>query len=414
MLDGWMTIALAVMISIVGTGCSSAAAPEKEKKEKNESAPADEPSADPKAADPQKTEVSGPLALVAIDVQKVFFDTAKSRNPKLDPSALQAKTARLFQVANEHHVPIFVTFEATKSGDHALPPALASAVPASATQIVKTTFDATGQPQFLSAVKASGAKRIVVVGAETDVCVMQSVLGLRRAGFDVITVHDAVFTEEVNTAPALRRQRQAGIVDIESADAEALLASGGASPAKAGNHPATTVSPFGIGVLLHDLDGLGASDVNASQKKVRLRELLLVTEWFELPVFAADPAAATAALPADLKAVVKRPILALSSRPSTVKQMAIAGGRSGIASVAGSLAKNGDVFVVEDTLVGTDDLEPLYATGAMPSTYKSLYYELIHSVDDAEWPSQKWVTDGTRYYYDATMAPESLPPLTVQ
>src|SRR5262249_7287655 len=134
---------------------------------------------------------------------------------------------------------------------------------------------------------------------------------------------------------------------------------------------------------------------------------------FKIPLFAADPNAANTALPADLKSIITRPIAALSARPATIKQMAIAGGRAGIASVATSLATAGDVFVVEDTLVGTDDLEALYASGAMPSTYKSLYYELIHSVDDAGWPSQQWVADGTRYYYNATMAPEELPPLTV-
>jgi hypothetical protein len=33
-------------------------------------------------------------------------------------------------------------------------------------------------------------------------------------------------------------------------------------------------------------------------------------------------------------------------------------------------------------------------------------------VSDAQWPSQQWVTDGNEYF-DLTMAPEQLPPLTV-
>ncbi|HEY8074084.1 MAG TPA: isochorismatase family protein [Labilithrix sp.] len=372
------------------------------------------PGAEPGGARGDAASLDGPLAVVAIDAQATFFDTAHARNPKLDVAAVQATTARVFALAAAHAIPLFVTFEASTTGDHALPPALASALPPSARTFVKTTFDATGQPDFLAAIRASGAKRVVVLGAETDVCVMQSSLGLRRAGFDVITLHDALFTEEVHTSPALRRMRQAGIVDLPMSDVEPLLAAGGgASPAPAETHAATTVRPFQIGVVLHDLEGLGAADPNASPKTVRLRQLLLVTEWFGLPVFADDPASALAALPADARAVVERPLLALASRPASVTQLALAGGRDGIGALAATLASGGvaDVFVLDDVLVGTADLAPLYARGAMPSTYKSLYYELIHSVDDSQWPSQEWVTRGASYYYDATMAPESLPPL---
>lgn len=78
-------------------------------------------------------------------------------------------------------------------------------------KLIKTTFAATTQPQFLAAIKASGAQRLVV-GAETDVCILQTVLGLRRAGYEVINVTDALFTEEINIPPAVRRMRQAGVV----------------------------------------------------------------------------------------------------------------------------------------------------------------------------------------------------------
>ena len=360
---------------------------------------------------PSTTPLEGPLAVVVIDVQKVFFDTAAKRSAKVDPAAIQTRTAHLLSLASQKQVPIFVSFEESKTGDHALPPTLASALPTSAGQFIKTTFDATGQAQLLAAVKGSGAKRVVALGAETDVCVMQTVLGLRRAGFDVITVDEATFTEEVNDGPAFRRMKQAGIVDLPIADVEKLLESGGRSPAPTETHAATTAHPFEVGILLHDLEGFGGSDANSSQKTVRLRELLLVSEWFELPVFAENPSAATAALPASLRSLVKRPIRALAARPSSVKQMAVAGARADIATIAATLAKAGDVFVVEDALIGQQDLESLYVAGAMPSTYKSLYYELIHSVSEAEWPSQKWVSEGTRFYWNATMAPEELPPL---
>jgi hypothetical protein len=331
--------------------------------------------------------------------------------------ALTARSARLFQLAGAHGVPVFVTYEATTTGDHALPAALAAAVPSGARSFVKTTFAATGQPQVLPALRASGARRIMVIGAETDVCVLQSILGLRRAGYEVLSVPDTIFTEEVNTAPALRRMRQAGVVALADADAEALLATGGSSPAPpasgsgSGSPSPAIVRPFEIGIVLHDVAGIAVADPNASQKLARLRELLLVAAWFRLPVLAADPARELAALPASLRSILTRPIGALATRPAQVKQLAIAGGRPGIDAEVAALAGS-DVFLVDDALVGTADLEPLYAKGAVPTTYKTLYYELIQSVDEAGWPSPQWVADGARYY-DLTQAPEDLPPLFV-
>lgn len=373
------------------------------------------PAGDPAAAQPA-SRAGGPLGVVAIDLQQVFFDTAASRNPTSGIPKRMTNSAHVFEVAGSHKIPVFMSFEATKTGDHALPPTLTAALPAQSLQIIKTTFAATSQPQFLPAIKASGATRLVVVGAETDVCILQTILGLRRAGYEVIAVNDTIFTEEINIPPAVRRMRQAGVVELPMQDVETLLATGGSSPAPpAMAAPPVIIRPLETGILLQGLEGLNAADANTSQKIVRLRELLLISEWFRLPVLAADPASALAALPANLRSVLTRPIIALANRPTNVTQLAVAGGHPGIGTAVAALAGKVDVFLVEDALVGggAADLEPLYVKGAVPTTYKTLYYELTQSVSDAQWPSQQWVADGTKYF-DLTMAPEELPPLTLQ
>lgn len=416
----WLSVSAVSAIVAILAGCSDPgllAQRTTRPKPAAADSPADDEEATPGPGDeaPGEEGDRGPLGVVTIDVQQVFFETAGRRNPAIDVAARMARTAHVFQLAETKRVPLFVTYEASKTGDHALPPSLAAALPAGALEIVKTTFAATGQAQFLPAIQASGARRLLVLGAETDVCVLQTVLGLRRAGYEVIAVVDALVTEEVNAAPALRRMRQAGVVQLGVTEAEKLLANGGSSPRPPASSPPVIVRPLEMGILLHDLEGLGAADSNSAAKLVRLRELLLISEWFRLPLLAADPAAALAALPPTLRKIVTRPIVALAARPANVRQLAIAGGRAGIDEAVAGLAGKVDAFLVEDALLGAApaDLEPLYVGGAVPTTYKTLYYELTQSVADAEWPSQQWVTDGAARYYDMTMAPEELPPAPV-
>ena len=408
-------VALGVVALSASVGCSGATPLSGDRKVQDDGTAAggeNEKDAGTETTDPSVSTSVGKLAVVIIDTQQVFFTTATARNPKANVPARMANEKRVFELAAASKVPTFVSYEASKSGDHALPPSLAAVLPPQAQEFIKTTFAATGQPQFLGAIKASEARRLLVVGAETDVCVLQSMLGLRRAGFEVLALVDALFTEEVNDGPALRRMRQAGIVAVTMQDAEALITNGAASPAAPASGPPLIVSPLETGIVLHDLAGLSVADPNAAAKKARMKELLLISEWFKMPVLAADPQAALAALPADLKAIVKRPFLALSARPAQVKQLVVAGGRSGLDAVVTELQKGGDVFLVEDALFGgaSADLEPLYVKGAVPTTYKTLYYEMIQSVNDAQWPSQQWVTDSNPYF-DLTKSPEELPPL---
>lgn len=367
-------------------------------------------STSPGAAPPAAGEmIAGPVGVVVIDEQQVFFDTAASRNPAAAAGPLMDRSAQIFGLAKAKSLPFFITFEATTTGDHALPAALRAVLPANARSFVKTTFAATSQPDFAHAIATGGVPRVLVIGAETDVCVLQTILGLRRGGHEVFALKDAIFTEERNDAPALRRYAQAGVQVVDLNAATNLLQTLAPTPS-AGPATAPIVKSFEIGILLHAIDHLGDADVNASPKRVRLRELLTVSEWFQIPLFAADPARTLAALPSDLRGILTRPIQPLASRPANISQLAVVGGHAGLAAQLASVT--GDVFLIEDALVGggAADLAPLEAKGAVPSTYKTLWYELTKSVDDAGWPSQAWVQRGSTYW-DRTMAPEELPPL---
>ena len=58
----------------------------------------------------------------------------------------------------------------------------------------KPTFGLAASPEILEAVRATGRRTAVIVGAETDVCVAQSAIGLHDAGFECVVVEDATFS----------------------------------------------------------------------------------------------------------------------------------------------------------------------------------------------------------------------------
>lgn len=75
----------------------------------------------------------------------------------------------------------------------------------------KPTFGLASSPEILAAVEATGRRTAVVVGAETDVCVAQSAIGLQDAGFSCVVVEDATFSPGEMHARGLGRVAAEGI-----------------------------------------------------------------------------------------------------------------------------------------------------------------------------------------------------------
>jgi nicotinamidase-related amidase len=356
----------------------------------------------------------GSVGIVVIDVQETFVDGASNA----DMAGIIDRTKSAFQLAGERDVPFFLTFEGSKEGDHSLHAPLQPVLPGHAKDFIKTTYGATGLPSFFEALQESQLSHLVVLGAETDVCVLQTVLGLRKMGFTVMLQEDAVFTEETNTSPALRRMQQAGTLLVNATDVAGYVADPSALP-KGGDAAVRITEPLQLGVVLNDFTDAsvaGGADPLKTQKSARLRELLLVSEWFELPVYVADVGAG---LPADFASSFQgqlRPISQIA-QDSAVKQLVFAGTDGGLADSMSAGMSSRELFVMEDALLvlGTpaaqkEMLEPFFADGLVPTTYKSFYYDMTKSVDLAEWPSQQWVQKFDEYYW-ITQAPEDLPPI---
>lgn len=358
--------------------------------------------------------VEGTVGIVIIDVQETFVRGAS--NPDL-PAVIE-RTKAAFQLADTHDVPFFVTFEDSKQGDHALHAPLVPFLPSQAQELIKTTFGATGLPAFASAIQQSGITHVIVLGAETDVCVMQTVLGLRDMGLTVLLERDAVMSEETNVSPALRRMQQAGTLLVTESEVAGFVANPNALPA-GGDPPVRITRPLEMGVVINDLTDAtlsGSGDPLKSQKLARLRELLLVSEWFELPVYVDDVGAGLPSQLADAYQGQLKPISAIA-QDAAITQLVFAGTDASLEGAMSAWMDSRELFVMEDGLLAqgsaaqqTDMLAPFFERGLVPTTYKSFYYDMTKSVNPAEWPSQAWVQKLDEYW-NLTQAPEDLPPL---
>jgi nicotinamidase-related amidase len=146
--------------------------------------------------------------LVVIDVQQYFLDKLSLdwRAPLVERIAWLMRTAALLDI------PVIATAEDVERNGP-LVPELIRHLPDSAPAVFnKMVFGLWGQEDIRAAVEATGRDCFVLVGLETDVCVAQSALGLRAAGYRVAVVADACASPPPNHENGLRRLHGSGVV----------------------------------------------------------------------------------------------------------------------------------------------------------------------------------------------------------
>jgi nicotinamidase-related amidase len=145
-------------------------------------------------------------AVLIIDVQPHFVDAAGEAAGWLMP-----RLVGLLDMADCLRLPLVATFERPQKNGW-LPDELEHVWPRHGLRFEKLTYDCCGQPQIAAALAALGRRQFLVAGAETDVCVLQSVLSLLERGYEVFLLEDCLFSSEPHAAPAVARMRAAGAV----------------------------------------------------------------------------------------------------------------------------------------------------------------------------------------------------------
>lgn len=126
--------------------------------------------------------------LVVIDVQEKLCLA-------MDDKVLQRMTKNigiLLESAAELAVPVIVTEQYVKGLGATLPELKEKAGAAPCYE--KMTFSSCGSTEFVEKLKSTGRTQVIITGMETHVCVLQTVIELRDAGFEVHLVKDAVMS----------------------------------------------------------------------------------------------------------------------------------------------------------------------------------------------------------------------------
>ena len=148
------------------------------------------------------------LAIIIIDVQPFFLEGWMAG----ETETLLGRLEFLLALATVYDLPLLATFEQPVERKGWLPQRLEPFFPAHGLKQTKRTFNCCGEPAIVDAIAGLGRRQLAVAGGETDVCVLQSVLGLLREGYEVFLLEDALFSEEPHTGPAVRRMERAGAI----------------------------------------------------------------------------------------------------------------------------------------------------------------------------------------------------------
>jgi nicotinamidase-related amidase len=79
--------------------------------------------------------------------------------------------------------------------------------------IEKIAFSCWGEPEFRKALKALGRKRVLLAGIEAHICVLQTAIDLKQAGYTPVVIEDCTSCRRENDRrTALRRLHAEGIL----------------------------------------------------------------------------------------------------------------------------------------------------------------------------------------------------------
>jgi isochorismate hydrolase len=163
-----------------------------------------------------------------IDVQGFFLSQVDKRSR----TRLTRNLKHFARLLGYFAIPVVVTLERSVDRKGALPKDIRKALGDGAKTFEKDFFDLTREKTIRNHLARLKKKQIIVAGCETDVCVLQSCLGLLDLGYQVYLVEELLFSSSRDASTAVARMQAAGavLVRYKTLYYELIQAVGGAAP----------------------------------------------------------------------------------------------------------------------------------------------------------------------------------------
>src|SRR6185369_1027460 len=156
---------------------------------------------------PVKRIQAGRCCGALIDVQGFFLAQVE---PRLR-ARLKTNTVSFVRLLDYFRIPLLVTLERPVEAKGSLPKEIARHLGTRTHTFEKSYFDISKEKTIVCHLAGLKRRQILVAGCETDVCVLQSCLGLLARGYEVFLMEEMVFSSSRNVDAALTRLHDAGV-----------------------------------------------------------------------------------------------------------------------------------------------------------------------------------------------------------
>ena len=145
---------------------------------------------------------------VIIDLQGFFLAQIDKRLR----SRIKTNTSHFVRLLNYFRIPIVATLERPVEHKGTLPNEIGRHLGDRARIFEKNFFDLCKDKKIRSHLDGLKRHQVIVAGCETDVCVLQSCLGLLSLGYEVFLMEELVFSSSRNVEAAMARMNNEGVV----------------------------------------------------------------------------------------------------------------------------------------------------------------------------------------------------------
>ncbi|MGZ3721464.1 MAG: isochorismatase family protein [Bdellovibrionales bacterium] len=164
-----------------------------------------------------------------IDVQEYFLAQLEAGVRQ----KIESGTADFAALLSYLQIPLTFTIERPIAAKGQVPAAIQKCVvkSAPARTFEKDFFDLTGEKEITEHLRSLKRPQIILAGCETDVCVLQSCLGLLNLGYEVYVIEDLLFSSSKNVDSAIGRMKSEGatFMTLKTLHYELLRAVGGSA-----------------------------------------------------------------------------------------------------------------------------------------------------------------------------------------